>query len=485
MAELKEEEQLRLLRELLKRGGAGLDKQVGELFGRYESQSTRSEQYRQLLREFGLEDEAHKERQGSQRFKMVTMLYIVVNGFEELTQREDVQRQLDLLDELNFNISDIAQQHNLLKLPTIGDNILLVGGATEENKTNPIDATLAAEALDRWTADFRARTGCIWQLAIGMHTGPATARYAARKRVPYTLTGSNVLTATRLGRAVQNGRVSLSPMTYELIREFYGADKAGRIPVKYSGVMDTYVLGALRPEMADPEHPGQTNDLFELTYRRLQFMDIQERMLDMLEEQLPKTLYYHNVKHTIDVTTEVELIGWAEGLQEKDILLLKVAALFHDSGHIKTYAGHEEVSCQYAAEILPRYHYPAESIATIQRIIMATKLPHQPADILEAVIQDSDLDYLGRSDFIPVSNNLYKEMTERGSKVSIDEWNKIQIKFISSHQYYTETAQSLREVNKQNQIERLKELVEASEQGAGQTSGQDTGQSSGPGAPQS
>lgn len=94
---------------------------------------------------------------------------------------------------------------------------------------------------------------------------------------------------------------------------------------------------------------------------------------------------------------------------------------------------------------------------------MATKLPHQPADILEAVIQDSDLDYLGRSDFIPVSNMLYKEMTERGAKMTINEWNKIQIKFISSHQYYTNTAQSLREVNKQSQIERLKELVEECE----------------------
>ena len=193
-------------------------------------------------------------------------------------------------------------------------------------------------------------------------------------------------------------------------------------------------------------------------------MDIQEYVLDMLEEQLPKCVYYHNVKHTIDVTTEVELIGWAEGLKESDILLLKVAALFHDTGMIKTNEGHEEVSCQYVDEILPRYNYSTEKISTIKRIIMATKLPHQPADILEAVIQDSDLDYLGRSDFIPVSNMLYKEIVERsGSKMTMNEWNKVQIKFISNHQYYTKTAQSLREVNKQSQIERLKELVDECE----------------------
>ena len=34
-----------------------------------------------------------------------------------------------------------------------------------------------------------------------------------------------------------------------------------------------------------------------------------------------------------------------------------------------------------------------------------------------------------------------------------------QIKFISAHQYYTSTARTLREVNKQSQIERLHELL--------------------------
>ena len=68
------------------------------------------------------------------------------------------------------------------------------------------------------------------------------------------------------------------------------------------------------------------------------------------------------------------------------------------------------------------------------------------------------------SDFIPVSNLLYKEIVERnGSTMTINQWNKIQIKFISNHQYYTKTAQSLREINKQSQIERLKELVDECE----------------------
>jgi hypothetical protein len=41
---------------------------------------------------------------------------------------------------------------------------------------------------------------------------------------------------------------------------------------------------------------------------------------------------------------------------------------------------------------------------------MATKLPPNPKNLLEKIICDSDLDYLGRSDFIPVSNTLFEEL---------------------------------------------------------------------------
>jgi hypothetical protein len=78
---------------------------------------------------------------------------------------------------------------------------------------------------------------------------------------------------------------------------------------------------------------------------------------------------------------------------------------------------------------------------------------------------DADLDYLGRSDFIPVSNTLYKELKEQNKVGDINDWNKLQLKFISKHNYFTETALNLREVNKQKQIERLKALIKDYEEG--------------------
>lgn len=447
------------LKELGKRNSK-LSGELARLMSQYENINTHNEQYQALLKEFGLEDEARKSQKDVKRYKMASMLYIVVYGFSELSQRQDAQVQLDRLDEMFFNITDIAQKYHLCKIPTIGDNVLLAGGITTENKTNPIDATLAAYEIMNRIQKLREESDFIWEVGIGIHTGPIIGRFSGgRKSIPYTLSGNNVLTASRLGLGSERGHISVSPMTYELIKEFFELEKSGKIPVKYSGIMDVYNLKGILPELVSDNPDRPWNDVFDLNYSRLQFMDIQEYMLDMLEARLPQNLYYHNVKHTIDVTTEVELIGWAEGLPESDILLLKVAGLFHDSGHILAYKGHEEKSCEFVDEILPLFNYSQDKIDTIKRIIMATQLPHTPTDILEAVIQDSDLDYLGRSDFIPVSNMLYEELKERNMIGTIDQWNQMQVKFITNHQYYTKTALSLREVNKQIQIDRIKELL--------------------------
>jgi hypothetical protein len=88
-------------------------------------------------------------------------------------------------------------------------------------------------------------------------------------------------------------------------------------------------------------------------------------------------------------------------------------------------------------------------------------MPPNPRNKLEEIICDADLEYLGRSDMIPVSTLLYKELKKINKIKSWNEWNRLQIKFITNHQYYTGTAMSLREVNKQKQIERIKNLLKS------------------------
>ncbi len=440
-----------------------LNEQLQGLVGRYESIQQQNEKYLNLLSEHSFEEIEARLRNPKQRlkkFKMASVMFANIHGFDELGNRPDAQNLIDILDNLYREFDVIANKYKIIKIKTIGDSFLFAAGMREENRTNPIDIVRAALEMQQAVRKniINGDKEPFWKVSIGIHTGPIFGEATGKKKSPYSISGESANIASRIGRASKAGDINISVMTFELVKEFFKFQTSGEIPVKYSGSIGMYKVSGILSEFQSDIDTLKANRAFRIKYGLIQFLDIQEKLLDILEKKLPKNLYYHNIKHTIDVITEVELIGWAEGLTEEDILLLKLAALFHDSGHTIDYKNHEEHGAQIAKDILTNYKYPEESIDTVCRLIMSTKFPPAPKDKLEEVICDSDLDYLGRSDFVPVSNLLYKELKENDMIGTIDEWNMLQINFIKNHQYYTKTAQNLREVNKQNQINRLKEL---------------------------
>ena len=248
-------------------------------------------------------------------------------------------------------------------------------------------------------------------------------------------------------------------MTYEFIKEFFACEFRLKMPVKYKGDVPVYIVKGIRPDLSVDGLGQKPNKAFRTKFQIIKFEDLNDYVLDRLERELPKHLYYHNYKHTIDVTIGVEIIGYGEGVNEEEMLLLKTAALFHDFGQVVSAVDHEERGCKIAAEVLPEFGYDKEQIEIIQGIIMATKLPPQPKTLLQEIIADADLDYLGRRDMVPVSDALYQELKVQGLIGSFNDWNKLQLKFLSVHQYFTETARNMRTVNKEEQIERIKALI--------------------------
>jgi len=90
---------------------------------------------------------------------------------------------------------------------------------------------------------------------------------------------------------------------------------------------------------------------------------------------------------------------------------------------------------------------------------MATRIPQSPANLLESILCDADLDYLGRDDFKKIGQTLFEEFTEYSILQDEQAWNKLQVSFLSSHQYHTETNRTLREPVKRRYLEELKALV--------------------------
>jgi HD superfamily phosphodiesterase len=116
-------------------------------------------------------------------------------------------------------------------------------------------------------------------------------------------------------------------------------------------------------------------------------------LINKLEKELPRNITYHNVQHTKNVIKAAKYLGEREKISPQDMVLLKTAALFHDSGFVKSHKEHEARGCEIAKTILPQFDYSPEQIDRICIMIMATKLPQKPLDPLSRLLCDADLYY--------------------------------------------------------------------------------------------
>lgn len=185
------------------------------------------------------------------------------------------------------------------------------------------------------------------------------------------------------------------------------------------------------------------------------YKEIESNAIGRLRKLSPD-LSYHCFDHTMDVLQQSVRIAEAEGVtDQKDIFLLKVAALYHDTGFLKTYRFHEAASCEIFLEETNGFGFTEDDIAVVKRLIMATQIPQQPADILEKIICDADLDYLGRDDFFSIGDTLRREFLLFKVVANNDEWENLQLKFLKNHAYHTKSSQNLREPAKQLNISKL------------------------------
>lgn len=184
-------------------------------------------------------------------------------------------------------------------------------------------------------------------------------------------------------------------------------------------------------------------------------------LIQKLESGLPSYLTYHHAGHTKEVVEAATYLAKAERLTEEEQLLVRTAALYHDAGYLQTYNGHEEASCLLAIQTLPQFGYSEGQIASICRLIMATRMPVKPTDLLEEIICDADMYYLGTNRYPSLADNLFSELKKNGTVKTTVDWLLMQVEFLSAHRFYTSTALLEKEEKKQKELQALRVQLDA------------------------
>ncbi|MBV5314530.1 MAG: HD domain-containing protein [Prolixibacteraceae bacterium] len=187
------------------------------------------------------------------------------------------------------------------------------------------------------------------------------------------------------------------------------------------------------------------------------FEQLYEKTISRLGKDLPAYLTYHDANHTRYVLEKTILIAEKEKVSDHELFLLKVAALYHDTGYLKSSENHETESCRIATQDLAELGFVETEIDQICNMIMATKIPQQPKSNIEGILADADLEYLGTSEFDVISDKLLTELKHFRPELTTNQWLSMQIDFISKHKYHTEYCQTHYKSTKLKNLEKIQE----------------------------
>jgi polyphosphate kinase len=158
---------------------------------------------------------------------------------------------------------------------------------------------------------------------------------------------------------------------------------------------------------------------------------------------MPGHLYFHDLEHTLAVTRTAVGLGQMIGVPVQDVAILELAALFHDTGYARTYAGHEAESVKIAESYLKKQKLPKAQIDEVAALIIATTYSAQPRTRLEKILRDADSAKAGQADFGEKAEKLRRELSVvRRKKLGGRSWLLENIEYLKAHQFHTPQARS-------------------------------------------
>jgi adenylate cyclase len=146
-----------------------------------------------------------------------------------------------------FRLFDaITVRHGLEKIKTIGDAYMCAGGLPIPNDTHPVDAVEAAVAMQAGLQELMQKNKeagrPVFEMRIGIHTGPVVAGVVGSHKFAYDIWGDTVNTAARLEQTGEPGRINISEATYQRVRHRFECVYRGKFPAKNKGEMDMYFV---------------------------------------------------------------------------------------------------------------------------------------------------------------------------------------------------------------------------------------------------
>jgi ligand-binding sensor domain-containing protein/class 3 adenylate cyclase len=176
------------------------------------------------------------------KYDEVSILFTDFENFTETSSSMAAGRLVNELNEIFEAFDKILMQHNVEKIKTIGDSYMAVGGVPNpdpDHAKNVIQATL--EML-RFIEERNQHSSFKWRMRAGVHSGSIIAGVVGKNKFTYDIWGDSVIIANRMESTGEPGKINISAVTRDLIRDEYRCKYRGKLSTPGKGKLDMYFI---------------------------------------------------------------------------------------------------------------------------------------------------------------------------------------------------------------------------------------------------
>jgi class 3 adenylate cyclase/DNA-binding NarL/FixJ family response regulator len=176
----------------------------------------------------------------------ITVMFTDFKGFTQIAEKLSPEQLVEEIDEIFTAFDLIMDKHGIEKIKTIGDAYMAASGLPALKDSHALDMVNAAVDIIKYMESqkqIRSAAGRpIFDIRVGIHTGPVVSGIVGHKKFAYDIWGDAVNLASRMESSGEAGQINISQATYERINSAYSCTFRGEIEAKNKGKVGMYFV---------------------------------------------------------------------------------------------------------------------------------------------------------------------------------------------------------------------------------------------------
>ncbi len=182
----------------------------------------------------------------ARKHDQVSILFSDIKGFTSIAEKLTPVKLVTQLDEMFGAFDNIIAKYGMEKIKTIGDAYMCASGLPQADPENAVKAVSAALDMQHFIKEFgmanKIQNLPVFEIRIGIHTGPLVAGVVGLKKFAYDIWGDAVNLASQMEQHSEAGKVNISGETHSRVKEFFNCTYRGKIEAKSKGEVDMYFV---------------------------------------------------------------------------------------------------------------------------------------------------------------------------------------------------------------------------------------------------